>query len=501
MTAGVLENLALLSGSPGGLGTLRQLIRDLGVSGRLCAGASKASWPEVRLSELVDGFQNGVSSRGAVNGLPTIVLRLADIKDGKVSLDEPRTLLLDAATIDKYQLSAGDVLVIRVNGSADLVGRFIVCESSVGLHCDHFIRLRLDAARIDAAYLKLIGDSSQTRSAIQGLFVSTAGQKTVNQTHIGSLSFPLPPLAEQHRIVAKVDDLMAPCDRLEARQQDAEAAHARLVQALLDSLTLARDAEEFQACWQLLAGQFESLFTTDASIEALEAAVLQLAVTGRLTAQAAPSAVPADEVPDLPPLAAGWVYRPFNELVDPERPVAYGVLVPGPEVDGGVPFVRIADLSIQSTARLPEKIIAPDVDAKFSRTRLVGGEILMGVVGSVGKLGVAPPSWAGANIARAICRIVPAPGVNKDYVLLLLRSGLMRRQFLGDTRTLAQPTLNVGLIRTAKAPVPPLVEQAQVVRTAHELLALCDQLKARVAAARAKHAQLAEALVAQAVAA
>lgn len=326
------------------------------------------------------------------------------------------------------------------------------------------------------------------------------GAKHVNVADMRSAWIPLPPLAEQRRIVAKVDELMALCDRLEARQQDAEAAHTRLVQALLDSLTQARDADEFQAGWRQVGDQFATLFTTEASIDALEAVVLQLAVTGRLTGHGTQFEPPSDESVELPPLALGWVYRPFNELVDPARPIAYGVLVPGPEVDGGVPFVRIADLSIDAPAHLPEKTISQDVDAKFSRTRLAGGEILMGVVGSVGKLGIAPASWAGANIARAICRIVPAQGVNKDYLLLLLRSDLMRRQFLGDTRTLAQPTLNVGLIRAAKAPVPPREEQESVVRIAHSLLALCDQLKARLTAARAKHAQLAEALAAQALA-
>lgn len=124
----------------------------------------------------------------------------------------------------------------------------------------------------------------------------------------------------------------------------------------------------------------------------------------------------------------------------------------------------------------------------------------MGVVGSVGKLGIAPDTWAGANIARAICRIVPCDYVSKNYILWLLQSDLMRRQFLGDTRTLAQPTLNVGLIRSASTPLPPLVEQHRIVAKVDQLMALCDQLKARLSEARQVHEQLANALVEQAVA-
>ena len=74
---------------------------------------------------------------------------------------------------------------------------------------------------------------------------------------------PAAPLAEQHRIVAKVDELMALCDRLEAQQADAESAHAQLVQAMLGSLTQAADAEDFAASWHRLAENFHTLFTTE----------------------------------------------------------------------------------------------------------------------------------------------------------------------------------------------------------------------------------------------
>ena len=88
--------------------------------------------------------------------------------------------------------------------------------------------------------------------------------------NIAKFLIPVPPLAEQHRIVAKVDELMALCDRLEAQQADADSAHTQLVQALLDSLTQAHDAEDFAQSWQRLAEHFHTLFTTESSIDALK---------------------------------------------------------------------------------------------------------------------------------------------------------------------------------------------------------------------------------------
>lgn len=195
---------------------------------------------------------------------------------------------------------------------------------------------------------------------------------------------------------------------------------------------------------------------------------------------------------DLP---QGWEWVRFDELIHPLKPIAYGVLVPGPEVASGVPFVRIADLSLIDPPAKPEKTIGLEVDAQFQRTRLEGGEILMGVVGSIGKLGIAPKCWAGANIARAICRIVPADAGLHNFVLFLLQTKFMQDCFVGDTRTLAQPTLNVGLIRAALTPMPPPAEQSRIVTRVEALMRLCDALEAKGQLEAAHHAQLVSTLL------
>ncbi len=334
---------------------------------------------------------------------------------------------------------------------------------------------------------------------------------------LASRPLPLPPLAEQARIVARVDELMRLCDALEAKGRLEAEQHARLLGTLLGTLTDSATPEELATNWQRLADHFDLLLDRPEAVDALEQTILQLAVRGLLVPQD-PNDEPAsallqrcrsmsvpgngsgkwDQEPfDLPP---GWEWAEFNQLIEPSKPISYGVLVPGPDTPDGVPFVRIADLSIETPPHLPAKTIAPVVDAQYQRTRLEGGEILMGVVGSIGKLGVAPKSWAGANIARAICRIVPSAAVDRAFVLLLLQSDWMQRGFTGDTRTLAQPTLNVGLIRNAMTPVPPRAEQSRIVSRVAELRRLCTHLRQRLAARDVTQTHLAEALVEQAAA-
>ena len=107
----------------------------------------------------------------------------------------------------------------------------------------------------------------------------------VNRNEAYTLIAALPPLAEQHRIVAKVDELMAICDQLEQQQTDSIATHQTLVETLLSALTSAADQAEFAKTWQQIAEHFDTLFTTDHSIDLLKQTILQLAVMGKLVPQ------------------------------------------------------------------------------------------------------------------------------------------------------------------------------------------------------------------------
>jgi len=189
----------------------------------------------VRLGGLCPSFQNGVSSRGDKIGKEIVVLRLADIKNWRISLKDTRCLIIGEKSIEKYCLEENDVLIIRVNGSAEIVGRFILSDSKINaIYCDHFIRMRFPVKSLAPAYIKLLGSSELIRKSISELFVSTAGQKTVNQKHINSLLVTLPPLAEQHRIVAKVDELIALCDQLKTCLHENQSTKIQLADTIVN---------------------------------------------------------------------------------------------------------------------------------------------------------------------------------------------------------------------------------------------------------------------------
>ncbi|ALS34704.1 hypothetical protein PTRA_b0184 [Pseudoalteromonas translucida KMM 520] len=193
------------------------------------------SWSICRLAELLPQFQNGASSRGDKSGREIIVLRLADIKNWEVCLKETRLIQIEENSINRYQLNKDDILIIRVNGSADIVGRLIACRDDFdAIYCDHFIRMRFPFKIFTTEFISLLGSTDLIRKRIAELFVSTAGQKTVNQTHIGSLIVTVPPLEEQQRIVTKVDELISLCDQLKARLTDAQTTKLHLTDAIVE---------------------------------------------------------------------------------------------------------------------------------------------------------------------------------------------------------------------------------------------------------------------------
>ncbi len=110
-------------------------------------------------------------------------------------------------------------------------------------------------------------------------------QPNISREKIIATVIALPPTAEQHRIVAKVDELMALCDQLEQQQTTGIEAYQTIVETLLGMLTSATSPKDFAEAWACIADHFDTLFTTEQSIDQLRQTILQFAVMGRLVPQ------------------------------------------------------------------------------------------------------------------------------------------------------------------------------------------------------------------------
>ena len=193
----------------------------------------RTQWQNVTLDNLISCYQNGLSKRSGNDGQEIIVVRLADIKDFKVCLSDPRKIQLTEKEEEKYSLQAGDILVIRVNGSKDIVGRLVLITQDLkAAYCDHFIRLRL-TSECNPYWLSYYGNSDEFRKYISENMVSSAGQNTVSQGTLKDYLVELPSLEEQKEIVRRIEKMFEKIDMMEQEYQKAAKLCDRLEQATL----------------------------------------------------------------------------------------------------------------------------------------------------------------------------------------------------------------------------------------------------------------------------
>ncbi|MEC5077317.1 restriction endonuclease subunit S [Xanthomonas oryzae] len=543
MTALLTRNLPLLAGAPNGIKKLRELILELAVRGKLVS-QDPSDEPASELLKRIAEEKALLVAEGKIKKQKP----LAGIDEEERPFELPNGWAWRRFG-EVFSLEYGDNLPADKRSNT---GEYPVYGSNgiVGTHSTCFVdspcivvgrkgsagALNLCLSKgccvTDVAYYCIPPSAFSLDYAFKifhtlGLDYLGKGIKPgLNRNEAYELVVAAPPLAEQHRIVAKVDELMGLCDQMEARQADADSAHAQLVQALLDSLTQARDAEDFAQSWQRLAEHFHTLFTTESSIDALKQTLLQLAVMGKLVPQnlndepaskllkriaeekarlvaegkikpqKALAEIGQEEKPfELP---SGWAWTRLGELC--------ALITSGSRdwaqhySDEGAVFVRMGNLSRRSYELRLDNIqrVSPPEDGEGSRTKLETGDFLLSITGEVGLLGLIPSNFGEAYINQHVCLIRFSEAVRGRYLPEALRSPWAYKQYEAPQRGIKN-SFRLSDVSLILLPMPPLEEQHRIVAKIDQLTALCDQLKTRLGEARQVHGNLANALIGQAL--
>ncbi len=343
------------------------------------------------------------------------------------------------------------------------------------------------------------------------------------------LVIPLPPLAEQQRIVAKVDELMALCDQLEQQSEHQLTAHQQLIDTLLATLTDSANAQELNDNWQRLANHFDLLFSGPMgawAIDRLKDTILQLAVMGKLVPQN-PDDEPASKLLErieeekallvkegkikkpkkLPPvsdeekpfeLPEGWEWVRFGKLCE--------LITSGSRdwakyySESGAKFITMGNLSRGSYVLRLENLrfVSPPKNSEGKRTKLEAGDIVISITGDVGNLGLIPEDFGEAYINQHSCLVRLTATQKNRYVVEFLRTPLAKQQFNEPQRGIKN-SFRLSDVDFLMMPLPPLAEQRRIVAKVDELFALCDQLKERLQQASETEQHLTNAIVEQAL--
>ena len=385
----------------------------------------------------------------------------------------------------------------------------------------------------DASVLIFKNFSNLYTGYLNHFFLSTIWKEKIHSESMGTtvhtltierakeVLIPVPPLAEQHRIVAKVDELMALCDQLEQQHSNAQEAHETLVSQLLTTLTQSQNAAEFNANWQRIYAHFDVLFTTEASIEALKQTLLQLAVMGKLVPQD-PNDEPASEL--LKRIQAEKAKLITEGKLKKEKPLAPISEDEKPfELPTGWEWVRLSNLGITSTGGTPktsdthlfngeipfigpgqispngilleaEKFLTEDGIAQSTLANL--GDILMVCIG--GSIGKSLLANTRVTFNQQINSIKPIL-VDSNYLNSVMNTDTFQLELLSQSTGSATPIINRGKWDELLVPLAPLAQQYRIVAKVDALTTLCDQLKIRMQQANQQQQAIANVLVAQAV--
>ncbi|MCG9124881.1 restriction endonuclease subunit S [Laribacter hongkongensis] len=164
---------------------------------------------------------------------------------------------------------------------------------------------------------------------------------------------------------------------------------------------------------------------------------------------------------NLPELPESWTYASLGDCSQ-KNSITYGVVQPGTAVSDGTPIVRVNNFRNLGLDLSDVMRISPEVEAKYSRTRLKGGEVLLTIVGSVGQVAVVPNCLAGFNVARAVAVIHPLPHVTPNWIALCLRSPLSQYLLGSRANTTVQTTINLKDLRALPIPLPPEDERQAI---------------------------------------
>ncbi len=562
----LLSNLTLLATAPGGVARLRELILTLAVQGKLVAqdptdepasellkkiraekdrliseGKIKRDKPlaaigeEDKPFELPSGWEwvklgvvtnYGSPSKAGAISADTWVLDMEDIEKSTGRLVQRLRFSERPALSDKNCFAKGDVLYGKLRPYLNKVmvaDEDGVCTTEIiPFHCHgEFVPTYFKIALNSPYFLDYVNARSY------GMKMPRLGTDDARNAAI-----PLPPLAEQARIVTRVEELMRLCDALEAKGQLEARQHSQLVNTLFDTLLQSPTSEALAQNWQRVATHFDLLLDRPQAVDALEQTILQLAVRGLLVPQD-PTDEPASHLlqtirqekdrlisegkikrdKPLPSIAAdeqpfelpaGWEWVRTGDLVNASEAGWSPTCLGSPRTHGRWGVLKVSAVSwgnfdSEANKELPADLVPrPEYEVKDGDFLLSRANTEELVARSV-VVKVAP---AKLMLSDKIIRLDVSSRVSREFLNFCNNARHARVHYIANASGTSSSMKNVSreVVLTVPIPLPPLPEQARIVARVESLRQLCTDLRQRLSHSQTVQAQLAEVLVASVVA-
>lgn len=536
----LLEHFDRISEAPDAIPRLRKFILDLAVRGKLVEqDAEEASpapltaeeyaaprdgaidfefpttWVVARVEDVADCRLGKMLDKGKNKGTPRRYLRNTNVRWFDFDLSDISEMRFEDSELDEFALRTGDVMVCE-GGEP---GRAAVWdEREDAIYFQKAIhRVRFHDGVIPTFFVRVIRQAADS-GRLSAYFTGT-GIKHLTGRGLGSFLFPLPPLAEQRRIVTKVDHLMGLCDRLEATREERERLrHAGTVLVL-------RVMVEGQAA-DVCLSRLDRLVIGSEQIGALKKAIVDLAVRGRLVEQRSAEQPAAADLmlrpksrrkqteqekeeteQELPALPTAWRWVCIDDISANEP----NAITDGPfganlktehYVDNpGFRVVRLQNIGHGAFREEHRSFIERERFERLQKHRVFPGDLVVaGLVDPAVRCCMVPAELGPALVKADCYRFKVGPHSSSRFALYFLNSPLAESLATVHHHGMTLVRIGLGNFRRIPFPLPPLAEQDRIVARLDELMDLCDRLEEQLNSGRNVSGRLLGAVLGEALA-
>lgn len=484
-----------------------------------------AGWEWARLNELAPmGIIDGdwIESKDQDPSGAYRLIQLADVGVGDFKDKSDR--YINTSTFHRlncHQLMEGDILIARLPNPIGRACIFPKLSQSAITVVD--IATMRPSGNYSAEYIISAINSLTFRQQVES-FGKGATRFRIATGHLKTLLLPIPPVQEQYSIFKKIKELMSLCDQLEQYSLTSLDAHQQLVETLLTTLTDSQNADELAENWARISEHFDTLFTTEVSIDALKQTILQLAVMGKLVPQD-PNDEPASELlkriaqekaqlvkdgkmkkqKPLPPISdeekpfelpSGWEWCLFEDVVDIQSGITKGRNLANRKLIS-IPYLRVAnvqrgylDLSEVKEIDIPEE--------EKDKYHVIKGDLLITEGGdwdTVGRTTVWCHDWYIANQNHVFKGRIIGQDIDPYWLETYMNSPYARDYFASASKqTTNLASINKTQLRGCPAAIPPSSEAEKIMLKLNDFNELCEKLKLQIQSAQQTQLHLADAL-------
>ena len=453
-------------------------------------------WCTTSITEVILKMANGTTAKQNKEGIGTPVTRIETIAQGLINFDKVGFIDADAALVDKYSLQKGDILFSHINSDTHLGKTALYEEDRCLLHGMNLLLIRCNPTAVDYKFLHFLSIFYRTRGFFIEIANKSVNQSSINQKNLCSLSIPLPPLKEQRRIVAKIEELTAHSKRARAALEEVPT----LIEQFKQSVLAAAFRGDLTAEWREKNPDMEPAEKLlerirderhrkweEAELEKMQAKGKEPKDNKWKKRYKAP---PITETLDIEKFPKTWTNITLHEIAEATaNSLAIGPFGSNLKVvdyrTAGIPLVFVREIRAEEFGDMETKFVSLKKADELKSHTVFPGDLLITKMGDPpGDTAVYPLERPTAVITADCIKLSPDEQISSStFLKYWLRARAVKDEILKETKGVAQQKLSLKRFRNITVPVPPVEEQKVILthienhfRSIAEILSLSSSL-------------------------